>query len=231
VPFGDIEAARAAIDEHVGAVILEPIQALAGVVEAQRSFLAAVGAACDAHGAYLIFDEVQTGNGRLGTPWAAQHYGILPDAFTTAKGAAGGLPIGITVVAQALAERLPEKLFGSTFGGGPTVLSAATEVNERIAAPGFLEGVQAVSALLRAAAHVSPIAAVRGQGLLLGFELEEGLAARDARDALLAEGVLVGLSSDPRVLRITPPLTLEPADVERFGAALRALPHLLGATA
>jgi len=196
-----------------------------------RRFLAAVGAACDAHGAHLIFDEVQTGNGRLGTPWSMQHHGILPDAFTTAKGAAGGLPIGITVIAETLAQTLPDKLFGSTFGGGPTVLSAATEVAERIAAPGFLQRVKDVSAAVRAAADVSPIAKIRGLGLLLGFELEQGLAARDVRDALLAEGVLVGLCSDPSVLRITPPLTLERQDVECFGAALRALPQHLGVTA
>ncbi len=222
LPFDDPERASQAIDATVALVLLEPIQSLAGVVAASPSFLTALRAACDTHGALLAFDEVQTGNGRLGTPWASQAFGVTPDLFTTAKGAAGGLPIGITVVAEHVALRLPRGLFGSTFGGGPTVLAAATEVARRIAGPGFLDNVHVTSAALRAAATRAPVRVVRGTGLLLGLELE-GWTASAARDRLFARGVLAGTSNDPAVVRLTPPLTLTPADASRLQSALEDL--------
>jgi len=223
VPWSDRAAARAAIDARVGAVILEPIQSLAGVTEPCHGFLADLRAACDAAGAALVFDEVQTGNGRLGAPWAAQHFGVAPDLFTTAKGAAGGLPIGLTVARSEWAARVSGKLFGSTFGGGPLVLAAAAEVARRVAAPGFLANVRAASQALCAAALRGPVVRVRGAGLLLGLVVEPGLAARDVRDALLAQGVLVGTSDDPQVLRLSPALSIEPDAARRLAEALEAL--------
>jgi acetylornithine/succinyldiaminopimelate/putrescine aminotransferase len=230
VPFGDTEAARAAIDGRVAAVILEPIQSLAGVVDPPAGFLEALRAACDASGAVLVFDEVQTGNGRLGAGWAGQHFGVVPDVFTTAKGAAGGLPIGLTVARERCAAHAKHGALGSTFGGGPLVLAAAAEVARRVRSPGFLGNVRATSEALRAAALSSgsgsgsgPIVAVRGAGLLLGLVLDEGLSAAVARDALLERGVLVGTSNDPRVLRLSPPLTLVPRDAERLAQALKHL--------
>jgi acetylornithine/succinyldiaminopimelate/putrescine aminotransferase len=223
VPFGDLGAARAAIDERTACVILEPIQSLAGVVAPPDGFLAGLRAACDAVGALLVFDEVQTGSGRLGEPWAAQHFGVLPDLFTTAKGAAAGLPIGLTVGRAAVAERAGAGLLGSTFGGGPLVLAAAAEVSRRIAAPGFLANVRATGAALREAALRGPVQAVRGAGLLLGLELAPGHDGKLVRNQLLDLGVHVGTSNDPRVLRLSPPLTLEPAQAERLAAALDAV--------
>ncbi|MCK6449136.1 MAG: aminotransferase class III-fold pyridoxal phosphate-dependent enzyme [Planctomycetes bacterium] len=223
LPWGDVAAARAAIDASVGAVILEPIQSLAGVVEPPHGFLETLRSACDAVGAALIFDEVQTGNGRLGEPWAAQHFGVVPDVFTTAKGAASGLPIGLTVLADELAARVDTSLLGSTFGGGPVVLAAAAETARRIAAPGFLERVRATSSALQRAAMRGPVESVRGAGLLLGLVLEQGQTAAVVRDQLLAHGVLVGTSDDPRVLRLSPALTLEPHQAARLEAALDAL--------
>ncbi|MBI5431290.1 MAG: aspartate aminotransferase family protein [Planctomycetes bacterium] len=223
LPWGDIDAARAAIDGTVGAVILEPIQSLAGVVEPTPGFLEALRAACDAVGALLIFDEVQTGNGRLGEPWASQHFDVIPDLFTTAKGAAAGLPIGLTVLTSDVAARVPGNLLGSTFGGGPLVLAAAAETARRIAAPGFLERVRATSSALARASMRGPIQSVRGAGLLLGLVLEEGHSAAVVRDRLLDQGVLVGTSDDPRVLRLSPSLTLEPYQAARLEAALDAL--------
>jgi acetylornithine/succinyldiaminopimelate/putrescine aminotransferase len=230
VPFGHVGQAAAAIDDSVGAVVVEPLPSMAGVVEPPDCFLAGLRAACDEAGALLVFDEVQTGNGRLGTPWASQHFDVVPDLFTTAKGAASGLPIGLTVAREAVAEQLPKGLFGSTFGGGPLVLAAAAEVSRRIASPGFLENVRATSLALRKAANRPPVAAVRGAGLLLGVVLESGLQAPAVRDALLERGVLVGTSNDPRVLRLSPPLTLRPADATRLADALESLePHSVGA--
>lgn len=222
VPWSDAGAAAAAIDATVGAVILEPIQSLAGVTEPGPGFLAALRTACDAHGAILIFDDVQTGNGRLGTPWSAQHFGVSPDVFTTAKGAGGGLPIGLTVLRSDLAARAPADLLGSTFGGGPLVLAAAAEVSRRIAAPGFLANVSECSAALRRAALRGPIESVRGAGLLLGLVVREGLRAVSVRDHLLAQGVLVGTSDDPRVLRLSPPLVLAPREAGRLERALES---------
>jgi acetylornithine/N-succinyldiaminopimelate aminotransferase len=224
VAFGDVTAARAAIDSDVAAVILEPIQSLAGVVEPPAGFLEALRAACDATGAVLVYDEVQTGSGRLGTSWAAQHFGVVPDVITTAKGAAGGLPIGLTLARERCVRHAKHGTLGSTFGGGPLVLAAAAEVARRTSAPAFLANVRASSAALHAAALRGPVRAVRGAGLLLGLELEPGFAAASVRDALLARGVLVGTSNDPRVLRLSPPLVLEPAMADRLAEAFDRLP-------
>ena len=146
---------------------------------------------------------------------------MRPDLFTTAKGAAGGLPIGITVVDAAVAERSGARGFGSTFGGGPTVLAAATEVARRIAAPEFAGNVADASARLREAAGHPLVAGIRGAGLLLGLELDGD--AKAVRDGLLDAGVLVGTSNDPRVIRLTPPLTITPDEASRLGAALQTL--------
>ncbi len=223
VPFGDAAQARAAITDRVAAVILEPIQSLAGVVDPPAGFLEKLREACTEHGAALIFDEVQTGNGRLGTPWASQHFGVTPDFFTTAKGAAGGIPLGLTVAAAAWATRVPGSLFGSTFGGGPLPLALAAEVARAIAAPEFQDNVRAASAALIEAGVRGPVARVRGAGLLLGLELKPGLTAKPVRDALLREGVLVGTCDDPSVLRLCPALTLKPERARLLAAALDAV--------
>jgi acetylornithine/succinyldiaminopimelate/putrescine aminotransferase len=223
VPWDDLEAARAACDDTVGVIALEPIQSMAGVRVPSPGFLEGLRALADQHGARLMFDEVQTGSGRTGTPFAATTYGVTPDLITTAKGAAGGLPIGITVVRSSVAEGLPGSLLGSTFGGGPTILSAAVEVATRVASPGFLESVRASGEALAKAAARGPVREVRGAGLLLGIVLEEGLTAREARDQLLAQDVLVGTSDDPNVLRLFPALALTIEQAERFGEAFATL--------
>lgn len=223
IPWSNSDVATWAIDDSVGAVILETYQSLAGVTEPANGFLEKLRERCDQTGALLIFDEVQTGNGRLGTPWASQHFGITPDLFTTAKGAGAGLPIGLTVARSKFGTGVPGKLFGSTFGGGPLVLAAAAEVARRIASPGFLENVRASSAAFKAAAMRGPVVKVRGAGLLLGLVVQSNTTAAAVRDALLAQGVLVGTSDDPRVLRLSPALTIEPQHAERFAEALDAL--------
>lgn len=220
VPWGDISAIRAAIDRDVAAVILEPIQSLAGVVDPPPGFLEALRDACSSTGAALIFDEVQTGNGRLGSPWASQHFGVTPDFFTTAKGAGGGLPIGLTVVSEAWSERVPGTLFGSTFGGGPLPLALAAEVSRAIASPGFLENVRAAGAAFADAGLTGPVKRIRGAGLLLGLELEAGIDAKAIRNELLKHGVFVGTCDDPRVLRLCPALTIRPERAELLRSAL-----------
>ena len=223
VPWGDLSAAQAALDASVAAVILEPIQSLAGVTCPPPGFLEGLRRLCDERGIALVFDEVQTGNGRLGTPWSAQHYGVVPDVFTTAKGAAGGLPIGLTVARARFTQHAKHGTLGSTFGGGPLVLAVAAEVARRVLAPGFLDNVRATSAALVAAAKRGPVVEVRGAGLLLGLVLDEGLKAATVRDQLLERGVLVGTSNDPRVLRLSPSLTLQPSHAARLATALEGL--------
>ncbi|MBK8178603.1 MAG: aspartate aminotransferase family protein [Planctomycetes bacterium] len=223
LPWNDLAAAERTIDASVGAVILEPIQSLAGVQEPAPGFLETLRRRCDAGGALLIFDEVQTGNGRLGTYWASQRFGVMPDLFTTAKGAAGGYPIGLTVARAALASSTPEGLMGTTFGGGPLALAMASAVARRISAPGFLEHVRAVGADFRACCVRGPVAQVRGEGLLLGLVLKPGHKAAVVRDALLAQGVLVGTCDDPSVLRLSPALNLPSDAPARLAAALDAV--------
>ncbi|MBI3820424.1 MAG: aspartate aminotransferase family protein [Planctomycetes bacterium] len=220
VPWGDLAQAVKQIDAQTAAVILEPIQSLAGVTEPPPGFLEGLRVQCDRVGAHLIFDEVQTGNGRLGTPWASQYFGVIPDLFTTAKGAAGGLPIGLTVARSTIASAVPGTLFGSTFGGGPLVLAAAAEVARRVGAAGFLEQVRDTSAALRRASLNGPVASVRGAGLLLGLVLKNGFKGAEVRDTLLQQGVLVGTSDDPRVLRLSPSLTLRASEVAPLANAL-----------
>ncbi len=223
LPWGDLAAAVSELDAGFGAVILEPIQALAGVRTPPPGFLQGLRALCTRHAIPLVFDEVQTGNGRTGRFWAAQTFSVAPDLFTTAKGIAGGFPMGLTAVRAELAAALPPGLLGSTFGGGPLALAAAAEVARRLAAPGLLEGVRATSEILRRTTGCGPVKAVRGAGLLLGLVLEEGVAARNVRDALLREGILTGLCRDPSVLRLTPPLTLSPTDGTRLEEAFSTL--------
>ncbi|MEO6711214.1 MAG: aminotransferase class III-fold pyridoxal phosphate-dependent enzyme, partial [Planctomycetota bacterium] len=186
-------------------------------------FLAKLRERCDQSGALLIFDEVQSGNGRLGTFWASQHFDVIPDLFTTAKGAGGGFPIGLTVARASLSKSTPEGLMGTTFGGGPLALAMASEVSRRIAAPGFLEHVRRVSADFRASCAVGPIASIRGEGLLLGLVLQPGLKAVAVRDLLLQQGILVGTCDDPGVLRLSPALNLPSDAPARLAAALERI--------
>lgn len=223
VAFGDLEGVARVLDREVGAILLEPIQSLAGVVTPSVEFLQGLRQLASESGAALIFDEVQTASGRTGAPFAAQTFGVTPDLLTTAKGAAAGLPIGITVMAEWIAKELPSGALGSTFGGGPTVLAAAAAVAKRVAEPEFLANVRASSQALIAAAQAGPVSEVRGRGLLLGLVLREGLAAASVRDRLLESGVLVGTSNDPRVLRLSPPLTLRPLEAERLARAFAEL--------
>ena len=219
LPWGSTDG----IDASVAAVLLEPIQSLAGVVMPPPDFLKDLRAQCDRHGALLLFDEVQTGNGRLGTMWASQYFDVIPDGFTTAKGAAAGFPLGLTFITNSVAQQLPEGLCGSTFGGGPLAMSAAIEVQRRLAAPHFLAHVQALGKQLQQAVGKGPVIAVRGAGLLLGMEIEAGRSAREVRDALLNHGILTGLCNHPQILRLSPALTLASADVQQLLWALQNL--------
>lgn len=223
VPWNDLEAARAVLAEDIAAVFLEPIQSMAGVRTPDSEYLAGLANAAHDVGALLVFDEVQTGSGRLGSPWAAQHFDVVPDIFTTAKGAGGGFPIGMTFVRERALEGVAGSLFGSTFGGSPLALACAAHVAQRVSEPEFLAQVRETSEALCALGNAGPFVQTHGAGLLLGYEIEAGKTAAQVRDALLDADVLVGTSKDPQVLRISPALTLGMEQVERFARVVESL--------
>lgn len=131
--------------------------------------------------------------------------------------------MGLTVVSQATAQQVNPKLFGSTFGGGPMALCAATEVARRIQSAGFLETVRSRSRAFRELCQTGPVEHVRGAGLLLGLELQKGFSASQVRDQLLDARILVGTSADPQVLRISPPLTVSESAPLRLAQALESI--------
>jgi acetylornithine/succinyldiaminopimelate/putrescine aminotransferase len=223
VPVNDGDALASAMAEDVAAVILEPILSLGGVHVATREYLALTRELCDRHGAVLIFDEVQTGFGRLGSLFAAHHFGVMPDIITCAKGIAAGLPMAATLAAEPLVSSLGEGALGTTFGGGPLVCAAALAVLETVRQDAFLANVRSVSAtLIDACRRIPGILEVRGQGLLIG--LRSQMKARAWRDSLLRHRVLVGTSADPSIIRLLPPLTITQDDVAEF---VRTVPRTI----
>lgn len=223
VPFGDVEALQAAVDETTAAVFLEPIQGEGGVIPAPDGYLAAARRACDAHGALLVLDEVQTGIGRTGAWFAHQHEGVLPDVVTLAKGLGGGLPIGACVAFGRAALLLGPGSHGSTFGGNPISCAAALAVLDVLARDGLVDGATARGERLRSIVEGSAVVShVRGKGLLLGVVLAAPVAP-DLEAACRRHGLIVNaIGTD--VIRLAPPLILSDADLDltaqRWAAAV-----------
>ena len=219
VPFGDADALAAAVTRDTAAVFLEPIQGEGGVIVPPAGYLAAARAACDAVGALLILDEVQTGIGRTGSWFAWQAEGIRPDVMTLAKSLAGGLPMGAVLGFGAAGGLLTPGSHGSTFGGNPVSSRAALAVLD-ILEGGVLAQVPERSA--RLAAEIPErtgglVTHVRGRGLLLAAVVD-GMPAKDVEAALRANGVLANaVSAD--AIRMAPALTITNADID---AALEA---------
>jgi acetylornithine/succinyldiaminopimelate/putrescine aminotransferase len=214
----DPAAITAAVDESTAAVIIEPVQGLAGAYDLSREYLAAAASACERSGALLILDEVQTGMGRLGAPFGANLFGIAPDLLTTAKGLAGGLPAGAVLMRADIARDFKVGMLGTTFGGGPIACAAMCVVIDTIRRDKLLARVRDVSAYIRESCAVGTVTGFQGAGFLLG--LRTRAPAAKVRDALLARGILAGTSSDPTVLRLLPPLVLERRHVEELVNAL-----------
>jgi acetylornithine/N-succinyldiaminopimelate aminotransferase len=221
VPRNDAAALAAAVDSSTAAVIVEPVQGLAGAFAFEPSFMHAIRAACDRTGALLILDEVQTGMGRLGAPFGAQLYDVRPDLLTVAKGLGGGFPCGAVLMPHAIAADLKPGALGTTFGGGPVACAAIKTVIEVINRDHLLANVRAVSDAIRASCRVGPVESIQGRGFLLGLKTRTKAAA--VRDALLARDILVGTSADPHMLRLLPPLILSTEHVQRLAAALEEL--------
>jgi acetylornithine/N-succinyldiaminopimelate aminotransferase len=225
VPYGDDAALRAAVTDEVAAVVLEPIQGEAGVIEADRAYLRLARELTTAAGALLILDEVQTGIGRTGSWFAFQQAGIVPDAMTLAKGLGGGVPIGALVTfGPEVSALLAPGQHGTTFGGNPLACAAGLAVLDTIAKDGLLEHATAMGERLAegvlALGHPL-VAGVRGRGLHRAVVLTDDISAAVADRAHRA-GFIVN-PVQPDALRITPPLVIHAAQVDDFVAALPAL--------
>jgi acetylornithine/N-succinyldiaminopimelate aminotransferase len=217
----DPDTLRGAVDDGTAAVLLEVIQGESGIHPLTPALLRAAREACDAAGAALIFDEIQTGMGRTGTLWAYEQTGVVPDAITTAKALGGGLPIGALITGERLADVLQAGDHGSTFAGGPLVSRAALVALEICTDPGLLADVRANGERLRAALRELPgVAAVRGRGLMVGVDLAGGAdAPQVARRALLQQRLVVN-ATGPATIRLEPPLIVTEAEIDEAVARL-----------
>jgi acetylornithine aminotransferase len=228
VPYGDEAALRAAVDEHVGAVVLEPIQGEAGVIGAGTAYLRLARELTTAAGALLVVDEIQTGIGRTGTWFAFQQAGVVPDAITLAKGLGGGVPIGALVTfGPQVSGLLTAGQHGSTFGGNPLAASAGLAVLATIEEQGLLEHVRAMGEHLARAVQALGhplVAGVRGQGLLRAVALTRDVAPQLAVAAREA-GFIVNPVA-PNAIRLAPPLVITASELDSF---LTTLPALLDA--
>jgi acetylornithine/N-succinyldiaminopimelate aminotransferase len=225
VPFGDLAAAERAVGTDTAAVILEPIPSMGGVRVAPAEYYRGLRKLCDDRGALLIFDEVQTGLGRTGRMWAGDWFGVRADLQTLAKGIASGVPCGAVLFQGPVAKRVKEGDHGSTFGGGPLACAAVEATLAVIRDEGLVAKAAAAGEAIRAGALKIPgVREVRGLGLLLAIACEadaKTVLARLRESRVLASSV----ASDPRAVRLLPPLAVGTAEVGEFLAALsRARP-------
>ncbi|BDU77931.1 aspartate aminotransferase family protein [Mesoterricola sediminis] len=220
LPWNDLEALAAADFSDVAGVILEPIQSMSGIRPATPEFLQALRAKTLAEGALLIYDEVQTGVGRLGHPYAAGLHGVRPDIVTSAKGLASGVPMGAILLGSETAACIRPGDLGSTFGGGPIACAALIATLQVIRQEGLLQNALAREAAIRKALAGTCVTEVRGAGLLLGLVVPGRAKALKAH--LQTHRILVGGSSDPDALRLMPPLTLTQAAVDALAEAVTA---------
>lgn len=233
VPYNDLAALEAVMDGGVCAVAMELVQGEGGVMPATPEFARGVRVLCDRHQALLIYDEVQTGNGRSGALFACERYGVTPDILTTAKGLGGGFPVGAMLTTTAIAEVLAFGTHGSTYGGNPLACAVAGAVLDEISRPELLHNVEMRSAQLRSGieslgARYGLFGAARGLGLLLGAPVADAWKgrAKDIVNAALREGLWL-LVAGPDVLRFAPALNIGEAEIDeglaRLERACRAL--------
>ncbi|MGR5158657.1 aspartate aminotransferase family protein [Vibrio owensii] len=226
LPYNDIEALQAHMSDRTCAVMMEPLQGEGGIIPPTPEFAQAVRELCDKHNALLIFDEVQTGNGRTGHFYAYQGLGITPDILSTAKSLGGGFPIGAMLTTAKLAEHMKVGTHGSTYGGNPLACAVAEAVVEEVTKPEVLAGVLEREAMFRQGlekinAKYNIFSEVRGKGLLLGAALNEEWQGR-ARDVLVAAGKqgLMVLVAGANVVRFTPSLVITQQEIEEGLAKL-----------
>ena len=215
--FGDIESLNQAVDEDTACVILEPIQGESGIVVAPDGFLQKVRELCDRKGIVLIFDEIQAGLGRTGKLWACSHWNTAPDILCLAKGIAGGVPMGATLVKPEILASMSRGEHSSTFGGNPISCAAGTAALKALTEDGLIENSEAMGKIFREGLEDlkkrhSIIREIRGKGLMIGVEIK--FEIRDILMALMEHGVLM-LYSGRNILRILPPLVISREDIAK----------------
>ncbi|MFD1806091.1 aspartate aminotransferase family protein [Pasteurella oralis] len=220
IPFNDLNAAKAVIDEQTCAVIIEPIQGESGVIPANKAFLLGLRELCSQYNALLIFDEVQTGVGRIGHFYAYMKYDVVPDILTSAKALGNGFPIGAILTTDIIARSFAPGVHGTTFGGNPLACAVAAKVVDTISEAKFLENVRQISArLIKGLEQINQqyqlFKDIRGEGLLIGAELIDkyhGQASEFVKKA--ANNGLMILVAGPNVLRFTPALNITEQELE-----------------
>jgi acetylornithine/N-succinyldiaminopimelate aminotransferase len=220
VPFDDAVALREAVGEGTAAVLIEPIQGEAGVYPVSEEALLAARRACDEAGALLILDEIQTGVGRTGSLWAYEQTLVRPDVLTSAKALGAGLPVGACVTTPAVAEVLEAGDHASTFAGGAVASAAALAVLDLVDDPALLRRVRELGTkLCEGLLGLDEVSEVRGRGLMVGVGLGDGIDAVAVGADLLQRGLIVNVP-ESGTLRLLPPLTVDPAQIERAVALI-----------
>ncbi len=220
VPFNDLAAVKAVMDDHTCALVMEPIQGEGGITPVDAGFLKGVRELCDQHQALLVFDEVQSGMGRSGKLFAYMHYGVTPDILTTAKALGGGFPVSAMLTTEEIASVMQVGTHGTTYGGNPLACAVAEAALDVINTPEVLSGIEQRHALyVQALQHIGDkygiFTAIRGMGLLIGAELKPHYhgRARDFLTAAAARGLMI-LNAGPNVIRFAPSLVVELQDIE-----------------
>jgi len=220
--FGDIESLRSVIDDDTAFVILEPIQGESGIIVAPEGFLQEVRKLCDEKGILLIFDEIQAGLGRTGRLWACDHWNTAPDILCLAKGIAGGLPMGATLVRPNILASMSKGEHSSTFGGNPISCAAGIAALKALTEDGLVENSEKMGKIFREGLEKlkekhTMIREIRGKGLMIGIEMK--FEIKDILMGLIREGVLM-LYSGRNILRILPPLVISENDITKVLHAL-----------
>lgn len=218
IPRDDSARAGEMINGETAAVIIELVQGLAGAYDLDPGFVRTVAEACRRTGALLIVDEVQSGVGRTGAPFAANLYGVQPDMLTTAKALGGGFPCSALLMTEALAKTLKSGDLGTTFGGGPMACALVSTVIHVIQRDQLMDNVRTLSDEIRKHAVTGPVESIQGKGFLLGLRCRR--PAKDIQAELLDRDILVGTSADPMIVRLLPPLTLGKQHVAKLVSAL-----------
>jgi len=221
-PFNDIEAVKKKIDGQTAAVMLEVIQGEGGVIAAEPTFVKQLEQLCIEHDILLIIDEIQTGIGRTGVPFAYQHYAISPDIISTAKGLGNGLPVGAMIAKAELYEHFGPGSHATTFGGNPLAMAAAKAVLQHVFDPAFLQTVEEKSIYLKRRlqeeiGETRFVTNIKGKGLMIGIECAAEVTQFIPQ--LMEKGLLV-LNAGPHVLRLLPPLTVGYQDIDKAVALI-----------
>jgi len=223
--FGDIESLRSVIDDDTAFVILEPIQGESGIIVAPDGFLQEVRKLCDEKGILLIFDEIQAGLGRTGRLWACDHWNTAPDILCLAKGIAGGVPMGVTLVRPDILSSMNKGEHSSTFGGNPISCAAGIAALKALTEDGLIENSEKMGKIFREGLEKlkekhTMIREIRGKGLMIGIEMK--FEIKDILMGLIKDGILM-LYSGRNILRILPPLVISEEDITKVLHALDSI--------